>query len=85
MEEIIAEVEHLVSQGVREFQVIAQELSYYGIDLYGTQKIAELVERISDVKGVKWIRLHYAYPTQFPWDLLRVYHIVFHNHELRWV
>lgn len=72
MEEIIAEVEHLVKQGVREFQVIAQELTYYGIDLYGKQKIAELVERISDVKGVKWIRLHYAYPTNFPWELLEV-------------
>ena len=72
MEEIIAEVEHLVNQGVREFQVIAQELTYYGIDLYGKQKIAELVERISDVKGVKWIRLHYAYPTNFPWELLEV-------------
>ena len=72
MEEILAEVEYLVSQGVKEFQVIAQELTYYGIDLYGKQKIAELLERISDVKGVRWIRLHYAYPTQFPWDLLRV-------------
>lgn len=72
MEDIVAEVEHLVSQGVREFQIIAQELTYYGIDLYGEQKIAELVERISDVKGVKWIRLHYAYPAKFPWDLLRV-------------
>lgn len=72
MEDIVAEVEHLVSQGVREFQIIAQELTYYGIDLYGEQKIAELVERISDVKGVKWIRLHYAYPSKFPWDLLRV-------------
>lgn len=72
MEEIVAEVEHLVSEGVKEFQVIAQELTYYGLDLYGEQKIAELVERMSEVKGVKWIRLHYAYPTNFPWDLLRV-------------
>jgi len=72
MEDIVAEVEHLVSEGVKEFQVIAQELTYYGVDLYGEQKIAELVERISDVKGVKWIRLHYAYPMNFPWDLLRV-------------
>ena len=72
MEDIVAEVEHLVSEGVREFQVIAQELTYYGLDLYGEQKIAELVERISDVKGVKWVRLHYAYPMNFPWDLLRV-------------
>jgi ribosomal protein S12 methylthiotransferase len=72
MEDIVAEVEHLVSEGVKEFQVIAQELTYYGLDLYGEQKIAELVERISDVKGVKWIRLHYAYPMNFPCDLLKV-------------
>ena len=72
MEDIVAEVEHLVSEGVKEFQVIAQELTYYGLDLYGEQKIAELVERMSEVKGVKWIRLHYAYPMNFPWDLLRV-------------
>ena len=72
MEDIVAEVEHLVSESVKEFQVIAQELTYYGLDLYGEQKIAELVERISDVKGVKWIRLHYAYPMNFPWELLRV-------------
>lgn len=72
MGDIVAEVECLVGQGVKEFQIIAQELTYYGIDLYGKQMISELVERISDVKGVKWIRLHYAYPTNFPWDLLRV-------------
>ncbi len=72
MEDIVAEVEHLVSEGVKEFQVIAQELTYYGLDLYGEQKIAELVGRISEVKGVKWIRLHYAYPMNFPWELLRV-------------
>ena len=72
MEEIIAEVEHLVSQGVKEFQVIAQELTYYGLDLYGKQMIAQLVEKMSEVKGVRWIRLHYAYPTNFPWELLRV-------------
>ena len=72
MEDIVAEVEHLVSEGVKEFQVIAQELTYYGLDLYGEQKIAELVERISEVNGVKWIRLHYAYPMNFPWELLRV-------------
>ncbi|MDE6721812.1 MAG: 30S ribosomal protein S12 methylthiotransferase RimO [Bacteroidaceae bacterium] len=72
MEDIVAEVEHLVSEGVKEFQLIAQELTYYGLDIYGEQKITELVERISDVKGVKWIRLHYAYPMNFPWELLRV-------------
>ena len=72
MEEILDEVRTLVSRGVKEFQIIAQELTYYGVDLYGKQKIAELVERISDIDGVKWIRLHYAYPKNFPMDLLRV-------------
>lgn len=72
MEEIVEEVEQLVGKGVREFQIIAQEITFYGIDLYGEQKIAELVSRISDVKGVKWIRLHYAYPTHFPYELLTV-------------
>lgn len=72
IEDIVAEVEHLVSEGVKEFQIIAQELTYYGLDLYGKQRIAELVERISDIKGVKWIRLHYAYPMNFPWELLKV-------------
>lgn len=72
MEEIVAEVESLVAQGVKEFQVIAQDLSYYGLDRYKEMKLPELIERISDVKGVEWIRLHYAYPTKFPYDLLRV-------------
>lgn len=72
MEDIEAEVRHLVSVGVKEFQVIAQELTYYGIDLYGQQRIAELVDRISHIDGVRWIRLHYAYPVNFPADLLRV-------------
>lgn len=72
MEKIVAEVERLVAEGVKEFQVIAQEITFYGIDLYGKQMIAELVRRISDVKGVKWIRLHYAYPTHFPYELLEV-------------
>lgn len=72
MEEIVAEVESLVAQGVKEFQVIAQDLSYYGIDRYKEMKLPELIERISDVKGVEWIRLHYAYPTKFPYDLLHV-------------
>lgn len=69
-DEIISEVETLVAQGVKEFQVIAQELTYYGMDLDGRQHIADLVRRISDVKGVEWIRLHYAYPNKFPYDLL---------------
>lgn len=72
MEEILDEVRYLVSQGVKEFQIIAQELTYYGIDLYKKQSIAELVEKISDIEGVEWIRLHYAYPLHFPYDLLRV-------------
>lgn len=71
-EEIVAEVKSLVAEGVKEFNVIAQELTYYGIDIDGKQHIAELVEAISDVEGVEWIRLHYAYPTHFPMDLLRV-------------
>ena len=72
MEEILDEVRWLVSQGVKEFQVIAQELTYYGLDLYHKRCIAELIEKIAQVKGVEWIRLHYAYPTDFPMDLLRV-------------
>ena len=72
MEEIVKEVRLLVGQGVTEIQLIAQDLTYYGVDLYKKQSIAELVERISDVEGVKWIRLHYGYPTHFPMDLLRV-------------
>lgn len=72
MEEIVSEVEWLVSQGVKEFQIIAQDLTSYGKDLYGDYNIAELVEKISDIDGVEWIRLHYAYPTHFPYDLLRV-------------
>ena len=64
MEEIVSEVEWLVQQGVKEFQVIAQDLSYYGKDLYGEFRLAELIEKISDVPGVQWIRLHYAYPAK---------------------
>lgn len=72
MEEIVSEVEWLVQQGVKEFQVIAQDLSYYGKDLYGEFRLAELIEKISDVPGIQWIRLHYAYPAKFPYDILRV-------------
>lgn len=72
MDEILDEVRQLVARGVKEFQVIAQELTYYGMDIDGRQHIAELVERMAKIEGVKWIRLHYAYPTHFPWDLLRV-------------
>ena len=72
MDEILQEVRYLVSQGVKEFQVIAQELTYYGVDLDGKQHIADLIEQMADIEGVEWIRLHYAYPAHFPWDLLRV-------------
>lgn len=72
MEDIIAEVERLVATGTTEFQIIEQELTYYGIDLYHQHKIAELVERIAKVDGVKWLRLHYAYPNNFPLELLPV-------------
>ena len=71
-ESILEEVRELVALGVKEFQVIAQELTYYGVDVDGKQHIAELIEAISDVPGVKWIRLHYAYPAHFPFELLRV-------------
>ena len=72
MEEILEEVSQLAADGVKEFQIIAQELTYYGVDIYGEQRIAELIERMADIEGVEWIRLHYAYPAHFPWDLLRV-------------
>ena len=72
MNEILDEVRQLVKDGTKEFNVIAQELTYYGIDLDGKQHIAELIEKMADIPGVEWIRLHYAYPAHFPWDLLRV-------------
>ena len=72
MEEIEQQVRSLVKQGVKEFQVIAQDLTYYGFDLYRRYALPELVERISDISGVEWIRLHYGYPAHFPYDLLRV-------------
>ena len=72
MEEIVHEVEEMVAHGVKEIQVIAQELTYYGVDIDGKSHIAELVSRIADVKGVRWIRLHYAYPNDFPMELLDV-------------
>lgn len=72
MDEILNEVRQLVNDGTKEFNVIAQELTYYGVDIDGKQHIAELIEQMADIPGVEWIRLHYAYPTHFPWDLLRV-------------
>jgi len=71
-EEILEEVRQLTSEGVKEFNVIAQDLSSYGLDLYGEHRLAQLVNRIADIPGVEWIRLHYAYPTDFPMDLLDV-------------
>ena len=70
--DILQEVKDLVAKGVKEFQVIAQELTYYGVDLDGQRHIADLIRDIADIKGVKWIRLHYAYPNQFPLELLDV-------------
>ena len=72
IEEILDEVRTLVKGGTTEFQVIAQELTYYGVDIYGEQRIAQLIEQMADIEGVRWIRLHYAYPTHFPWELLKV-------------
>ncbi|MCL1934655.1 MAG: 30S ribosomal protein S12 methylthiotransferase RimO [Candidatus Azobacteroides sp.] len=71
-DEIVAEVRSLVKQGVKEFQLIAQDLTYYGKDIYKKFGLSELLERISDVEGVEWIRLHYAYPALFPTDVLAV-------------
>lgn len=71
-DDILEEVRELVAQGVKEFQVIAQELTYYGVDIDGQRHIADLISDMADIKGVKWIRLHYAYPTQFPMELLDV-------------
>ncbi len=72
MDEILEECRELVKNGVKELLVIAQDLTYYGTDLYGRNKLAELVERISDIPGVEWIKLHYAYPAAFPEEILKV-------------
>ncbi len=72
IEDILDEVRELVACGVKEFQMIAQELTYYGLDLYKERRIAQLVSDIADIPGVKWLRLHYAYPTLFPMELLDV-------------
>ncbi len=72
MEDITREVRQLVSKGVKEFQFIAQDLTYYGLDRYKSMKLPQLVEQVSDIPGVEWIRLHYAYPAHFPTDLMRV-------------
>jgi len=72
MDEIVDEVRGLVAQGVKEFQMIAQDLTFYGLDRYKRMALPELVERVSDIPGVEWIRLHYGYPSHFPYDLLPV-------------
>lgn len=72
MEELIREAEWLRDQGVKELNVIAQDLSSYGLDLYKEHKLPELVERLAGIEGIRWIRLHYAYPTDFPEELLDV-------------
>lgn len=72
IEPLVEEVKDLVSKGVKEFNVIAQDLSSYGIDLYGKMMLPELIERIAQINGVEWIRLHYAYPAQFPYEILPV-------------
>ena len=72
MEDLVAEAAALAERGVRELLVIAQDLSFYGVDLYKEQKLAELVQRLAFVPGIEWIKLHYAYPAKFPYDLLPV-------------
>ena len=72
MDEIVDEVRGLVAQGVKEFQMIAQDLTFYGLDRYKRMALPELVERVSDIPGMEWIRLHYGYPSHFPYDLLPV-------------
>lgn len=72
MEEIVDECKGLVAQGVKELLVMAQDLTYYGIDLYGKNRLADLINALADIKGVEWIKLHYAYPAGFPMDILKV-------------
>ena len=72
IERLLDEVRLLVAQGVKEFNVIAQDLSSYGLDIYGKMMLPELIDQMAQISGVEWIRLHYAYPTQFPYDILPV-------------
>ncbi len=72
IEDLIKEAEWMVSQGVKELILIAQDLTYYGMDIYKKRKLAELLEKLALIKGVEWIRLHYAYPAAFPMDVLKV-------------
>src|SRR4029078_1662009 len=72
MDDLVKEAEHLASRGVKEIMLIAQELTYYGLDLYKKRMLADLLNRLADVKGLEWIRLHYAYPNKFPMEVLDV-------------
>lgn len=72
MERLLAEAEALAAKGVKELMVIAQDTTYYGVDIYGERKLAELLERLCQIKGIEWIRLHYAYPTDFPDEVIEV-------------
>ncbi|ATL48159.1 30S ribosomal protein S12 methylthiotransferase RimO [Chitinophaga caeni] len=72
IEELVAEAERLVKMGVKEIMLIAQELTYYGLDLYKKRRLADLMNALADVEGLEWIRLHYAYPTKFPMEILQV-------------
>ncbi len=72
IEDLVKSAQHLAAQGVKELILIAQDLTYYGLDLYGKRNLAELLEKLSDVEGIEWIRLHYAFPSGFPMDVLKV-------------
>lgn len=72
IEDILTEAEHLVKNGVKEIMLIAQELTYYGLDLYKKRALAELLDKMAQIEGLRWIRLHYAYPTKFPMEILEV-------------
>lgn len=72
IDDVLAEVTHLTKCGVKEFNIIAQDLSSYGLDLYGEMRLPQLIDKMAQIPGVEWIRLHYAYPTQFPYDILPV-------------
>ena len=72
MEELVHNAKQLAAQGVKELILIAQDLTYYGLDLYGKRNLAELLEKLSDIEGIEWIRLHYAFPSGFPMDVLKV-------------
>ena len=72
IEELVKEAESLVQKGVKEIMLIAQELTYYGLDIYKKRSLPELLHALADVKGIEWIRLHYAYPSKFPLEILDV-------------